>query len=260
MNTQDVTRRILEQRMQRYPTLIPGLSGTGTAPCRLDGSRVQVAFASAPPGRGAKLASSVLGYCAIRRYHIMWHVIPQRPGEAELIAALTSLGVRQTECQRLMAHEGRIEGTLNPRVAVVPISSLEAMVAYEEGSRIAFYDDPYPIDTLVERRARERLYEQERGWCRYFATLLDGKPVGGCYYTLYEDIPTIMGVYTSAAARNQGVATALLAHVVDGIVASVTQLCCLYVRHGNPAERLYHSLGFVSLLDEHTFESDPARS
>ena len=259
MNTQDVTRRILDQRALRYPSTVPGLNGMGTAPCRLDGSRIQVAFASAQPGRGAKLVSTVLGYCAVRRYQLLWHVMPERPGESELAAALTDLGIRATESQRLMAHEGCIDPAPNPRVAVVPITSQEAMLTYEEGSRVAFFDDPYPIDTLIERRARERMYEQERGWCRYYATYLDGRPVGGCYHTLYEDIPTIMGVYTVASERNQGVAGTLLAHVVNGLWESGSTICCLYVRLGNPAERLYRSLGFVPLLEEHTFESNPGR-
>jgi GNAT superfamily N-acetyltransferase len=260
MNMQDVTRRILDQRLQRYPTVIPGLNGLGTAPFRLDGLRIQVAFASARPGRGAQLVSAVLGYCATRRYHLLWHVIPQRPGESELGPALTGLGVHESESQRLMVHAGPITVMPNPRVVVVPITSLEAMVTYEEGSRVAFFDDPYPVTALVDRRARERLYEQERGWCRYFATHLDGLPVGGCYYTLYEDIPTIMGVYTTALARNQGVASTLLAHVVNQMLAAGVSRCCLYVRLGNPAERLYRLLGFVPLLDEHTYESNPARS
>jgi GNAT superfamily N-acetyltransferase len=259
MNMQDVTRRILEQRMQRYPSVVPGLSDVGTAPCRLDGSRLQVAFATARAAGGAKLASTVLGYCAVHQYQLLWHVMPQRPGEAELVGALTGLGVHLAESQHVMAHEGRVELVPNPRVTIVSIESLQAMLTYEEGSRAAFFDDPYPIDTLIERRARERMYEQERGWCRYYATHLDGQPVGGCYYTLYEDIPTIMGVYTSGGARNQGVAGTLLARIVNELCESGSAHCCLYVRQGNPAERLYRSLGFLPLLEEHTFESDSAR-
>lgn len=258
MNTQDVTRRILDQRMLRYPTVVPSLEGIGVAPCRVDGSRLQIAFATAQPGLGPRLVSAVLGYCQLRRYQVLWHVIPERPGETELAPALTGLGVREVERQRLMAHEGTIAVARNSHVVVAPITNLAAMLTYEEGSRAAFFDDPYPITALVERRARERLYEQERGWCKYFATHLDGQPVGGCYYTLYEAIPTIMGVYTTATARNQGVASTLLASVTDLIAASGATHCCLYVRLGNPAERLYRALAFEPLLVEHTYESQPA--
>jgi predicted GNAT family acetyltransferase len=80
-----------------------------------------------------------------------------------------------------------------------------------------------------------------------------GRLVGGCYYTQYEIVPTIMGVYTIPAAQRQGVASALLAYVVGELLASGQHVCCLYVRHGNPAAQLYAHLGFMPLFDEYTF-------
>lgn len=126
------------------------------------------------------------------------------------------------------------------------------MRVYEYGSRAAFFEDPHPERATVERRAQERMREQQNGWCRYFATLLDGRLVGGCYYTRYEEVPTIMGVYTIPEAQRRGAASALLAHVIAELAASGYGACCLYVRHGNPAERLYERLGFACLLDEYT--------
>jgi GNAT superfamily N-acetyltransferase len=217
--------------------------------------RLQVAFASAAPGAAPQLASAVLAYSRAHGYQIQWHVMPQRLGETDLVQALTGLGLHEVERQRLMAHDGPIRSARNAHVTIAPIEQWPAMVSYEAGSRGAFFDDPHPIMALVERRARERLYEQERGWCQYYAAILDGRPVGGCYYTLYEDIPTIMGVYTIAAARNRGVATTLLATVGDILNSMGRPIYCLYVKMGNPAERLYRALEFVPLLEEVTLEA-----
>jgi predicted GNAT family acetyltransferase len=66
-------------------------------------------------------------------------------------------------------------------------------------------------------------------------------------------VPTVMGVYTLPGARRRGVARTLLTRVVDEIVASRSEVCCLLVEHGNPAELLYRELGFVALADMRTF-------
>ncbi len=257
MNTQDVMLRILAQRQRRFPSTVPGLNSTGVAPCRLDGRRLRVAFARAAPGRARELVARVLAYCAARSYGLQWSVMPAREGEQELAPALLAQGVRQDEGQRLMARGGRLAAASNPQVRVTPITSWQSMVEYETGSRRAFFDDPHPLSAVVERRAQERMLEQGRGWCRYFAAELNGVPVGGCYYTQYEDVPTIMGVYTIPAAQRHGVATTLLTTIVDELVAQGNDTYCLYVRHGNPAENLYRTLGFVPLLDEYTFVGDP---
>jgi GNAT superfamily N-acetyltransferase len=254
MNTNEVIRRILDQRRQRFPDAVPGLGDSGSAPCRLEGRRLRVAFAAAAPHTAARLVAGVLAFCAARGYDLQWSVLPSRPGEAQLAPALLAHGMRQEESQRLMAHEGPLAVAANPRVTVVPITSRQAMMAYEAGSRAAFFDDPHPLPALVEQRAEERLHEQAHGWYHYFAALLDHRSVGGAYYTQFEDVPTIMGVYTVPQEQRQGVASTLLARVVATLLAEGHTTCCLYVRHGNPAEALYRKLGFVPLLDEYTFD------
>jgi GNAT superfamily N-acetyltransferase len=252
MDTRHVTRRILEQRRQRFPNTVPSLGVRGEAPYRLDGLQMRVAFARAGEGAAERLVAGVIRYCAARGFGVQWTVMPSRPGEAELLPALLAHGFLEEERQRLMAHQGPLAVPANPRMAIHPIISWQDMVVYESGSRAAFFDDPYPVSVLVERRARERLQDQEQGWCRYIAGYLDGQPVGGCYYTRHEDVPTIMGVYTIPSAQRQGAATALLARAVGDLLAAGSATCCLYVRHGNPAERLYRRLGFEPLLDEYT--------
>jgi len=66
-----------------------------------------------------------------------------------------------------------------------------------------------------------------------------------------------MGVYTVADARGRGVASALLAHVVTDLARSGYPDCCLFVRYGNPAERVYRRLGFIPLVDEDTYLWEP---
>lgn len=253
MNTHEVIRRVSEQRLQRFPNTVPGLGAAGNVPCRLDGSRLRVAFASAAPGSAPQLVARALAYCDARGYSIQWIVIPAREGEADLMSALLAHEFELEESQRLMAHEGPLAVAPNPRIAIAPITTMQAMAEYEVGSRASFFDDPHPMEVLVQRHAQERLREQQNGWYRYFASFLDGRPVGGCYYSRFEPVPTIMGVYTVPEARGHGVATALLAAVVGAILAERYQTCCLYVRIGNPAEDLYKRLGFVPLLDEFTF-------
>lgn len=253
MNTQEIARRILVQRTERYTDAGPPLGQTGSARFRMESARLRVAYATVHPGQARELVLAVLRYAQPRRMQVQWSVVPQRPGEEALPSALLAEGLRMTENLLLMAHEGPITASVNPAITIVPISSWQAMWLYEFGSRRSFYDDPHPSDALVGQRAGERWREQERGWCRYFAALARGEQIGGCYVSLYEDIPTLMGVYTLAEYRGRGVATALLAHVVGSVIRPDNPTVCLYVEHGNPAERLYRQLEFVPLLDTQTF-------
>lgn len=253
MDNQEIARRILVQRTERYTDAGPPLGQAGSARFRVESGRLRVAYASARQGRAQELVREVLRYARSRRMQVQWSIVPARAGEEELQVALLSEGFRMTENLLLMAHQGPIRASVDMQIAVAPISTWQAMWVYEFGSRRSFYDDPRPSDPLVGQRAGERWREQERGWCSYFAAVVDGKQVGGCYVSLYEDIPTLMGVYTLAEYRGHGVATAVLAHVVASVIRSGNPIICLYVEHGNPAEQLYRQLDFVPLLDTQTF-------
>jgi GNAT superfamily N-acetyltransferase len=259
MDTQDVAHRILFQRMSRFTDPGPSLAPLGTARFRQEGARLRVAFASLAAGTSGEAVARVLRHTAPRGMQVQWTVVPQRPGEGELPAALLAARFRLLESLLLMAHAGPIRERLNPAVAVTPIATWQAMWTYEYGSRQAFFDDPDPSPSIVNPRARDRWREQEHGWCRYYTAAIGGRIVGGCYVSLFEEIPTIMGVYTFAEARNRGVATAMLARTIDDLVRAGRDVCCLFVKHDNPAEKLYRQLGFVPLVYEDTYVWDPVR-
>ena len=60
-----------------------------------------------------------------------------------------------------------------------------------------------------------------------------------------------------AEARQRGVATALLERTISDLAHGGSWTSCLFVKHGNPAERLYRQLGFVPLMDEQTWVWTP---
>jgi GNAT superfamily N-acetyltransferase len=259
MDTQEVTRRVLRQRMGRYQDTGPALASVGEARFRVEPGLLHVALASIAPGRADEAVGIITEFGRRQRMRVQWVVVPQRAGEVELPPALRSYGFTLSDDLRLMAHHGRIRAPAPPAggVAVRPIDTWEAMWHYEYGSRQSFYHEPQPAESAVTQRATERWREQGRGWYRYFAALAGGGYAGGCYVSLYEDIPTIMGVYTLPLVRRKGVARTLLTWVVDDIVATIGEHCCLFVEQGNPAEILYRGLGFVALAEMQTFAWAP---
>jgi len=257
MDTQIVAQRILFQRMGRFSDSGPDLAPLGTACFRHEGARLRVAFATFPRGAVRDGVARVQGYARSRGMQVQWVVVPQRPGEEELASALLAARFRPLEHLLLMAHAGVLQARLNPAVAVAPITTWQTMWHYEYGSRQAFFDDPDPVTSVVNQRARERWHEQEYGWCHYFAATLNGRMAGGCYVSLWEEVPTLMGVYTMPEARRRGVATALIERAIADVTRPGREVCCLFVKVGNPAERLYRELGFVPLLNEDTYVWDP---
>jgi GNAT superfamily N-acetyltransferase len=249
----DLTRRIFAQRVSRFGDLGPDLSPIGSARFRLDGRRLLIAYAVAHPGVAPAVVVRVQAYARERGLFLRWMATPETPGEEEFPAALTTAGFRLDERLILMARRGAIAASTNPAVRIALITSFDAMRAYEYGSRRSFYDDERPDERMVASRAADRWRQQEQGWYRYYIALLQNRIVGGCYVTLWEDIPTVMGVYTVAEARGQGVATTLLCHVTAEITRSGRDPYCLYVKHDNPAQTLYLRLGFAPLASEETY-------
>src|SRR5262245_22231338 len=122
MDIDGTTRRILDQRMQRYPDTGPDLGPTGTARFRAESGRLRVAFASLQPGTACDAVDRVVRFARWQRlFEVQWIVVPQRPAEGELPGALRRAQFELNEDLLLMAHEGRIEAQLNPAVAVAPI-------------------------------------------------------------------------------------------------------------------------------------------
>lgn len=259
MNTKDLAERVLAQRVNRYMDAGPPLAPYGGARFRVEGGRLRVGYAEARPGpeQAEALVARVLRYARERRMQVQWTVVPERPGEEQLCAALEVAGFEAIEHLKLMGHSGPIIAPLNPRVSVLPISAWREMWAYEQISRQCFYDDARPSDSLVTQRATERWHEQQHGWCRYFQAHVAGRLAGGCYVSVYEDVPTIMGVCTLPQERRQGVATALLVATVRSALGLGNDLTCLFVERGNPAESLYRELGFFPLVETHTYAWNP---
>ncbi|HKV85579.1 MAG TPA: GNAT family N-acetyltransferase [Ktedonobacterales bacterium] len=254
MDTQAITRSILVQRMERYTDTGPSLDGAGRACFRRESSRLRVAYASVYPGYARNLIRSVLRYVRPRGMSVQWSVIPELAGEAELGPALVAERFRQIEHLLLMARDGALSAPSNDAITVRPVRTREDMRLYERGSRVCFYDEPNPSDVVLEHRAGDRWREHEQGWCRYYLARIGDRLAGGCYVSVWEDVPTIMGVYTMPYARRQGVATALLAHTATATITPRKPAYCLYVEHGNPAELLYRRLGFAPLVDTDTYE------
>lgn len=253
INTRDLADRILAQRVNRYMDAGPPLAPFGSARFRVEGGRLRVGYAAARPGMAAALVTRVLRYAGERRMQVQWMVVPERAGEEDLCAELESAGFEAIEHLKLMGHSGPVVAPLNPRVQVRPIGNWHEMWAYEQISRQCFYEDARPSDALVSQRAGERWHEQQQGWCRYFQAIVAGQLAGGCYVSLYEDVPTIMGVCTLPHERRQGVATSLLVATVRGALTPANELTCLFVERGNSAENLYRSLGFFPLVETHTY-------
>lgn len=253
MDIEDIKRRVLTQRMHRYPDSGPDLAGSGVAHFRQETGRLRVAFAGIRPGRDTVAVDAIQRFARQRGIEVQWVVVPDRPGEGQLPGALHAAGFRLDENLLLMGHEGLVAAPRNPAVTISIIDTQQAMWHYEYGSRQAFFEEDFPAEAAVSQRARERWREHEHGWCRYYAAALSGRIVGGCYVSLFEEIPTILGVYTVAAARRHGVATVLLQRVIADLVHNGRWTCCLFVKHGNPAEQLYRKIGFQPLMDEQTW-------
>jgi L-amino acid N-acyltransferase YncA len=257
MDIEDIKRRVLAQRMVRFPDTGPDLAGAGTARFRQETGRLRVAFASVRHRREGAAIAAVQRFGRQRGVEIQWVVVPERVGEGGLPHALRAARFHLDENLLLMAHEGLVIAPRYPAVTVSMIETQQVMWEYEYGSRQAFFDEEYPAEAAVSQRARERWREHENGWCRYYAAAMQGRTVGGCYVSLFEEIPTILGVYAVAAARRHGVATALLTRAIADLAHAGRWTSCLFVKHGNPAEILYRRLDFKPLMDEQTWVWSP---
>lgn len=250
----DLLRRILAQRAQRFSDPGPELGPLGVARFRLEATRLVVAFADIPANALSEAITRVVQHVRARGLGAVWSVTNDQPDRESLTGALVAHGFKLDERLILMARRGPLSAPLNPAISVSPVTSFAAMRQYEYGSRGAFYDDPTPEESLVTARASERWRQQEeRGWFRYYTASLGATIVGGLYISRWEEAPTIMGVYTLASVRRQGVATAALTRAIDDLLAAGRDAYCLYVKDGNPARRLYEELSFRALGFEENY-------
>jgi len=259
LSAHDILRRITAQRAQRYTDIGPDLSPFGSARFRVDGARLLVGYARVASDQANGAVERVVTYVRLRGLRAVWTVMPETTGDGAIANrdalrdALIAHGFVLDERLILMARRGELEVRVNPDVTVSPITSWSAMWAYERGSRRSFYNDPSPEDDLVTARARERWRQQEMGWYRYYASSLENRIVGGLYVSLWEDVPTLMGVYTLDTAQRRGAATAAMVCAIHDLVRAGRDTYCLYVKDDNPAQFLYRALGFQTLATEETY-------
>jgi hypothetical protein len=250
-------RRIDAQRAQRYPDAGPDLAPLGSARFRHERGRVAVAFARFTLTTMVEGVERIVAYARLLGSSITWNITDVNGEGNALALALVARGFVREERLSLMARQGELTARPNPGILVRPVTTWAEMWAYEKGNRQNFYDDPEPDPAIVTARASERLRQQQMGWYRHYVTMLQGEYVGGLYISLWEDVPTIMGVYTGAHARNLGAATAGLVRVIHDSAMTGKHAFCLYVKEGNPARRLYEQLGFQFFSDEDTYTLNP---
>ena len=87
MDTQEVTRRVVHQRLHRYTDIGPDLAPYGSARFKFDGLRLRVAFATAQPGMANEVVARVVRFARQRGLQPQWTVMPQRIGEGEFAEA-----------------------------------------------------------------------------------------------------------------------------------------------------------------------------
>ena len=249
----DILRRIMAQRAQRYTDIGPDLTPFGSARFRMDGARLLIAYATVHPDHAGAAVERVVNHARLRGLRAVWTIMSDASDEEALGDALRAYGFTLDERLILMARQHELGVRANPDVSIRPITAWSAMWAYERGSRRAFYNDLTPDDGFITARARERWRQQEMGWYRYYAASLDNHIVGGLYVSLWEDVPTLMGVYTLDTAQRRGVATAAIAYAVHDLARTGRNTYCLYVKDDNPAQILYRELGFQALNTEETY-------
>ncbi len=178
------------------------------------------------------------------------HVSPQvrvspmtRP--ANVIPLLQARGFVQTEAETQMALAAEDAGPpANPRVSVEKVGRDE-VDRWAAIQNIGFGGDGNP-GTLFAEMARAAA--SSPGTTLYLARL-DGEPACAGTLTAWESVHGIYGVATLPDRRGQGVATALVRHLVRAARAHGDAPVCLQVQTGTATQRWYERLGFRVVYD-----------
>jgi GNAT superfamily N-acetyltransferase len=130
----------------------------------------------------------------------------------------------------------------NPAVRILPARAMRAAhrQTYSQDIEGRSHDEP-SAETRADL-ANERLDDPQLDM---FVALVGGQPAGRCALFQVGDIGRIIDFYVPPALRRQGIATALLAHVIALAQRVASRVICLEVDATNvPAHALLAKLGF----------------
>ena len=250
----DLADATLRQRFDRMVDGGPALRGLGSARFQLHGSTLYVGGVRVRSGRERELIERVVQFARERWLNISWIVTDDRESPG-LPGALGMVGFTHRETLRLMGCIGMVQFLPPHRsdLVIAPITSRAQMEQYERISQWGFNDNPYPDAHQVRMRGQERWDEESTQLYHYFMAWINGDPVSGAYVSLWEQVPTIYGVVTIPPARRTGAAALVMHQLVRSTLDRGFPWTCLYVAVGNPAQRLYESLGYTPLLEQSTY-------
>lgn len=116
-----------------------------------------------------------------------------------------------------------------------------AIVPWPEEAKRTFLDDQFRLQTAH--------YDTHFADARFHIIEKEGRPIGRLYVHEGPRSVYVMDITLLAEHRNQGIGEALMRQVIDDAHASRRSVTC-HVEMHNPAQRLYHRLGFLKIGDE----------
>jgi ribosomal protein S18 acetylase RimI-like enzyme len=135
----------------------------------------------------------------------------------------------------------------NPAIRILPARAMRAAhrQTYLQTVEGAAPQPDEPAAELLADLASERLNDPQMDM---FVALLGGRPAGRCALFQVGDIGRIMDLYVPIPLRRQGIATALLGHVIALAQRVASRVICLEVDATNTAA--------IKLLEKFGFEDD----
>ena len=255
MDLTALTEAVLSQRQERMTDIGPSLRGVGSARYQLSGGSLMVSYAQPRAGKAEELVERVNRYARDRWLAVQWTITHGRD-DPQMEAALIARRYTLRETLRMMGRIGELAPPPQPltEVRVIPVATMAQMQSYERISSWSFAHQPNPsLDHLLVR-GRERWDEQQARWYQYYLGYFRDEPVSGAYVSLWERVPTIYGVATLPAARQRGVAGAVLRALVHETLVSGFKLDVPLCRARQPRREplsqpgLHHPVGAEHLL------------
>ena len=109
---------------------------------------------------------------------------------------------------------------------------------WPEDAKRAFLDDQFRLQTSH--------YDTHFADAEFRIVEKEGQPIGRLYVHTGSDTVYVMDITLLAPHRGQGIGGSIVRQVIDAAHASGKRVTC-HVEFNNPAQRLYHRLGFVKI-------------